>query len=322
MSVAGGGLCFYFRADADHHEYSGIYRCDLETGKTARLVQNSNVAYVCAEGNTVTYGVTQNYYSSDVTFHRINADGAGDHALGLTLPSGEFLVDGEWVYYVDHDYAPVAGNPTHPMFKIKLDGTGKVDLHSGYVYDWNCFLLSDGWIYYWQSSVQWQDGWSMIGGDNSVNGVWRMRTDGSGKERVYDAYGLNGRISWAKDINALDGRLYFAVESIQFNDAGTFCDTFTVSSSLPGGSETVLANISAPNGIHFVDGICVMPGWLFYTVTRQRDDVTAANNPSVFDYEMRRYRFPLTSGQPQELSRHSWDESQEGDTITIEVPLG
>lgn len=325
LNVSDDSLYFYFEPAYAYNQYAGIYRHDLTTGQTKLLVKNHSIDYLRAQNGLITYGV---YDSQHVSFRQINPDGSGDRALGLSIPgyAGSFLVEGDWVYYVDH-FAPDTQNPLHPLYKIKLDGSAKTDLHSGYVYEYGGFCLDDGWLYYRQSSVQWQDGYCIIGGDNAVNGIWRMRTDGSQKSRVFASE--SDAIATAQAVSISGGWAYYGVESDHYDQQSRIQNAQTAYTlykvPVTGGVPTELCILRAANGMINVNQFSLLPGWLYFTTSERRADLPwpqdGYTSNGLCDQKYCRFRAPLEPGDAQFLSQLIYNPDTVGETYTIEVGL-
>jgi hypothetical protein len=84
------------------------------------------------------------------------------------------VIDGDWVYYIDGSIGD--------LHRVRTDGTGKTTVYAKANNDGigvSSFNVSDGWIYFSTNSVN-----SQLP-NNSLTGIMRMRTDGTGITRLY-----------------------------------------------------------------------------------------------------------------------------------------
>lgn len=317
LDVSDNKLYFYFESDWGHKQYSGIYRYDVQSKTVKKLYGVEYVYYLDAENGKVTFCAISNQNNSTLTFYEMNADGTGDRPLGASFRGDQvsFIVSGSWVYYVD----TLDSKGLRPLYRMKLDGTGKTNLNSGYVYSSAGSLVADGdWIYYYQKSVENIKGTTVIGGDNKVNGFYKMKADGSGKTKI----GAN--FYQADNLNLNGGRLYGTQWTTQNdNKQGLITGEITTLSSfnLSGGDQKALVKSDSFTGIESVNAVS---GWVYFIAGQYVDGF----KPKMDDSESSRerkwtlYRVRSDGTGLQALSTRRYDKSPyAGETYTIEVPL-
>ncbi|MBT9776752.1 DUF5050 domain-containing protein [Clostridium sp. MCC353] len=102
------------------------------------------------------------------------------------LNAGEIVSDGEWLYFTNiYDDSK--------LYYIKKDGTGMNKLCDDRTADSSSKVLDGDWIYYCTGA---ENGWG--------NAVWKIKTDGSGREQV--KFLDDGQ--WLNILGKSDGRLF------------------------------------------------------------------------------------------------------------------
>ena len=145
---------------------------------------------------TTLYGMTSYKGTNDYgTIFKINTDGTGyvtlfnfnDGANGNS-PYGSLISDGTFLYGMTRDGGV---NEIGNIFKIKLDGTGYVDLYNfnNRTYCPSCgntpwgSLVSDSTFLY---------GMTQLGGTSNDGIIFKIKTDGTGYSKLLDFNGTNG----------------------------------------------------------------------------------------------------------------------------------
>lgn len=310
LDISGGFLYFHFGAEWGFDEYDGIYRCNLQSGAVQKLYSGEEeILYLEAKNGKVIFCKAADNGEWLQAFYEMNDDGSGLHPLGARFPGSEssFLVSDGWVYYIDLNDP----QSLKPLYKMKLDGTGKTNLNSGYVYYASGSLcIQDGWLYYWQESVETSGGNTFIAGNNDINGVYKMRTDGSGRTRVMSsaANHLYG------EFNPADGRFY-CVEAIPYPEYTRYT---LVSRDMNGGDRKVLADFDQ---MVWLSSVTTTPGWLYFECAGLKADAKIQNG-SVYDQVCSLYRVRTDGTGLEKLASRTYESSPNATTVTIEVPLG
>lgn len=186
----GGQLFFYVWTDRFNPESAGIYRHDLSTGQNIRLLKANDVlamsikdgwiTYAVSPGANALYCISPNLKSIDtpmnggrklftVSLRKLKTDGTGDQATGASFLgwANSFLLTDDLIHYVDM-------RADFPLCLMKVGGTEQKVLCNEAV---DCSgmgiaMSADDWIYFISST----QGFSLC----------RVKTDGSGYERVAD----------------------------------------------------------------------------------------------------------------------------------------
>jgi len=137
-----------------------IYRCRLDGSEDTRFYSSSVPEFsLQAQGDGLVFYRDENY-----VIHAIKRDTVTTNRVAAPdVTNGDFVMDNEWLYYV-------SASEKYSLYKIRLDGTDRTQVSSG-VFD--RIALFDGWIYF------------LGEGDNATDfSLYRMRTDGTGKELI------------------------------------------------------------------------------------------------------------------------------------------
>ena len=124
---------------------------------------------------------------------------------------GGFMVDGDWVYakVVGHYYSHKELN--YRVIRASKDGK-KIEFVGGEDVRAVDFVVNDGWIYYADNGYVCEG--NLFSFDYSRVGIYKMKTDGSEKTRIFDKFDEMDRDKYYKSGNAFfltiyNGKLYF-----------------------------------------------------------------------------------------------------------------
>lgn len=127
---------------------------------------------------------------------------------------GGFMVDGDWVYakVVGHyDYYYSHKELNYRVIRASKDGK-KIEFVGGEDVRAVDFVVNDGWIYYADNGYVCEG--NLFSFDYSRVGIYKMKTDGSEKTRIFDKFDEMDRDKYYKSGNAFfltiyNGKLYF-----------------------------------------------------------------------------------------------------------------
>ena len=166
-NVANDSSSSYITADGDWiyfcNYYDGdktfqIYRINIQTGKGEKWGKDA-ASSIYAAGGWIYY----TNWGDKQYLYKINADGTGRQKLNA-MHSSVIKVIGDWIYYQEYE----AESRLFYFCKMQTDGTNKQLLATGDEIGDVRFI--DEWIYYINKS------------DDSC--IYRIRTDGEGRERI------------------------------------------------------------------------------------------------------------------------------------------
>ncbi len=197
LNVSGDRLFF--------SDWDGIYVMPIDGGQP-KLIKECWLPLLCVADEWL-------YYSDDSCIYRMQADGTETKLLAKDV-SGDFytsfIIDGDWLYYLRY----AQDNSCKYLWKTALDGSETAQVSDAKVSD---FLIYEGYIYFldwdklpygldkmaldgtgrqeiYSRDVQLcsaADGWIYLLSKprmDSVNGMYRLRTDGSGLENVTEGH--------------------------------------------------------------------------------------------------------------------------------------
>jgi hypothetical protein len=192
----------------------------------------SSVSRVASSGSSaVSSSAPATAFVPDYTSDQKNTYG---NTVANVLNSGIAATQGDWIYYANSNNE---GKGVQGIYKIKNDGSGKMKIDSGY--DQNINVVGD-WIYYSSTGgickirtdgsnktilctanasisyvyvVNDEIYYSCAGGNSSVNGIWKMDTDGGSKKQLVSCK------PWA--VNYVGDWIYYINESDSTNNGWT-----------------------------------------------------------------------------------------------------
>jgi hypothetical protein len=161
-SLIGDWIYYYIYSFGDD-DVKGIYRIRTDGTEHARLT-SGYVYNLHVVGDWI-------YFNKDGAIYRIRTDGT----QGTQIIDGSYwyIIHEDWIYYHIFDWRDE--DDKNGLYKIRLDGTGEIKLHSGRIEE---FAVYDGWIYF----LDWSEG---TGGER--RNLYRSRTDGSNRELLLDS---------------------------------------------------------------------------------------------------------------------------------------
>jgi uncharacterized repeat protein (TIGR03803 family) len=271
----GGGTSYYgnlFRINTDGTGYIPTFYFGGQT--TGRDIPGTMVT-----DGTFFYGMTSfgGVSDSGVIF-KIKPDGTGYVKLmdfngypNGKNPRGSLYFDGTYLYGMTFAGGTIYSSGT--LFKIKTDGTGYVKMHDfGGTYDashpWRS-LISDGTYLF---------GMSEYGGNSNKGTIFKIKTDGTSYQRIYD---FNGTVSGSKPHGSLiyDGTyLYGMTYQGGANNYGTL---FKIKADGTGFVKLLDFNGSA-NGAN-PDGDLYTDGTALYGMT---DNGGTSNKGVIFKFDL------------------------------------
>ena len=150
-------------ADEKYYSDTGAQFFRIKTdGTSNETICENKTSYFTIDQDWI-YFTTE--YQDDYKLYKMKFDGSDLTRIG-DVTCIYMKVSAGWIYYVE--------TSMQKLYKIRIDGTDKTELVEDRVYDslFDHFYLSNGWIYYSDSS-----------------GLFKIKTDGTGKTRLTDESG-------------------------------------------------------------------------------------------------------------------------------------
>lgn len=175
-NISNGGLV---SKQGDHIYYAtneGLYKMDAHGINVVKL-DSSKARHINVVGDWIYYG----NFSRQGNIYKIGIDGKNKTKLNNELSSFLYVVL-DWIFYATED----------GIFKMSAHSLETTQLTSGPVIS---MIVSGEWVYY---------------GNFSDNGkIYRVRIDGSDKQKINDLYSIN--------LNIMGEWLYFIAASDEYN---------------------------------------------------------------------------------------------------------